>query len=200
MRTVASLLLASLCATALCSAGQQTNYVERITPLIDPVKLATLGPRGANPRVQKYVYWLSEAQKSGTSPKAVVNDALEKVGLKSEAAKLTKTVMLRNLEIAQKLGCLDQAGMEEMKRGRSPTVRKGPYAGQELSVDHIIPRAVCPELDNAIANLELLPLRLNESKNSKIGNRQADLAKKLNKAGLLSDEGLRAVFGALKGQ
>jgi hypothetical protein len=29
-------------------------------------------------------------------------------------------------------------------------------------VDHIIPRAVVPELDNVIANLELMPLHLNE--------------------------------------
>jgi hypothetical protein len=67
------------------------------------------------------------------------------------------------------------------------------FAGQGLSVDHIIPRAVCPELDKVIANLELLPLRVNERKNDKIGDRQRDLAVKLNKAGLLSKEGLRAI-------
>jgi hypothetical protein len=72
-------------------------------------------------------------------------------------------------------------------------VRKGPYAGDELSVDHIIPRAVAPELDNVIANLELMPLKLNEGKNDKIGARQLDLARKLRKAGLLSPEGLKAV-------
>ena len=33
-------------------------------------------------------------------------------------------------------------------------------------MDHIIPRAVVPELDHVIANLELMPLRLNERKNS----------------------------------
>ena len=30
----------------------------------------------------------------------------------------------------------------------------------------IIPRAVVPELDNVIANLELMPLRMNESKSA----------------------------------
>ncbi len=44
-----------------------------------------------------------------------------------------------------------------------------------------------------IANLELLPLRLNESKNDKIGDRQRSLAVKLHEAGLLSAEGLRKV-------
>ena len=81
-----------------------------------------------------------------------------------------------------------------MRRGNAPTVRKGPYAGQVASVDHIIPRAVVPELDCVVANLELLPLRVNESKNSTIGARQRDLANKLHNAGLLSDAGLRAVL------
>lgn len=44
--------------------------------------------------------------------------------------------------------------------------------GNQLSVDYIIPCAVVPELDNCVANLELMPLRMNESKNAKIGSRQ----------------------------
>jgi hypothetical protein len=40
-----------------------------------------------------------------------------------------------------------------------------------------------------IANIELMPLRMNESKNDKIGPRQLALAKKLHSAGLLSAEG-----------
>jgi CRISPR/Cas system Type II protein with McrA/HNH and RuvC-like nuclease domain len=55
-----------------------------------------------------------------------------------------------------------------------------------LSVDHIIPRSIAPELDNVIANLELMPLRMNQSKGDTIGQRQKDLAKKLYAAGLLS--------------
>ena len=100
---------------------------------------------------------------------------------------------MRNLDIAEKLGCLDAESMAEMRKGKAPTVRRGPYKGDQLSVDHIIPRAVCPELDNVIANLELMPLRMNESKNDRVGARQVDLTRKFNKAGLLSDKGLDAV-------
>jgi len=60
-------------------------------------------------------------------------------------------------------------------------------------VDHIIPRAVVPELDHVIANLELMPLRLNERKNSHMGQRQQDLAQRLFEAGLLSKEGRNVV-------
>ena len=73
----------------------------------------------------------------------------------------------------------------------------GPYRGDELSVDHIIPRAVVPELDNVIANLELMPLRMNESKNAKVGERQLALADKLRAAGLLSRKGLQKVKTAI---
>ena len=83
--------------------------------------------------------------------------------------------------------------MAKMRSGSAPTVRKGPYAGGIASVDHIIPRAVAPELDNVIANLELLPLKVNESKHDKIGDRQRHLAKKFHAAGLLSDVGIKAV-------
>ena len=55
-----------------------------------------------------------------------------------------------------------------------------------MSVDHIIPRAVVPELDNVIASLELMPQRANAGKQDKIGERQRALAEKLKEAGLLS--------------
>lgn len=113
--------------------------------------------------------------------------------MKGEAATLTEQALLRNLDIASKLGCLDTEGLAQMRRGKAPIVRRGPYAGDQLSVDHIIPRAICPELDNVIANLELMPLRMNESKNDKIGARQIDLARKLHSAGLLSEEGKQRI-------
>ena len=140
---------------------------------------------------------LEAARKDGLKVEKVAAKAVAAAGYKNaSAAKLTAAALVRNHDIANKLGCLDEAGLAEMRRGKSPTVKKGPYKGQELSVDHIIPRAVVPELDCVIANLELLPLRLNESKNDKIGARQRSLALKLYEAGLLSADGLRKVRSA----
>jgi hypothetical protein len=59
------------------------------------------------------------------------------------------------------LGCLDAAGMGKLRKGNAPTIRKGPYAGEIVTGDHIIPRSVCPELDNKLYNLEFMPLTLN---------------------------------------
>ena len=110
---------------------------------------------------------------------------------------LTKAALLGSLEVARKVGCLEKTGLADMRRGQSPTIKRGPYKGDELSVDHIIPRAVVPELDNVIANLELMPLRVNESKNARVGERQLALAEKLHAAGLLSREGLQKVKHAV---
>ncbi len=157
---------------------------QRIAALIDPVKLATLATRGANPRVQKYVAQLEEARLAGWDPVQVAQRAVARVGMQGEAAWLTVEAMLRNFTIAQRLGCLGPEGLAEMRRGRSPTITLGPYAGDQLSVDHIIPLAVAPQLDHVIANLELMPLKMNLKKKNKIGARQQALAEQLKRAGL----------------
>lgn len=191
----AVLFAAPGCATRKAASARAANetaaaYARTLAHLIDPSSLATLRtPRAANPRVQKAVYWLSHAASNSVPQEVVVNLAVELVGMEGKAAKLTKAALLRNLDIASKLGCLDEEGLAEMRRGKSATVRRGPYAGDQLSVDHIIPRSVCPELDNVIANLELMPQRLNSRKRAAIGERQLDLARRLHAAGLLSAEG-----------
>lgn len=91
------------------------------------------------------------------------------------------------------LGCLNAMGLSEMRRGRAPVILRGPYAGEALSVDHIIPRSACPELDKVIANLELMPKRMNIKKSDGIGHRQRELALKFFKAGQLSEGGYRQV-------
>jgi hypothetical protein len=111
-----------------------------------------------------------------------------------DAARMTADSLTRNLTIADRLGCLDYTGLAKMREGRSPIIQTGPYRGDELSVDHIIPRSVCPELDNVIANLELMPLRMNMAKSDKVGERQRDLAARLVKAGLLSSGGCRVIL------
>jgi 5-methylcytosine-specific restriction endonuclease McrA len=99
---------------------------------------------------------------------------------------LTAAAMARNRTIAERLGCLDAEGMEKLRRGNAPTIRFGPYTGEKLTVDHIIPRAVSPSLDLVLANLELMPSSINLRKGSKIGQRQIDLANKFLQAGMIS--------------
>jgi hypothetical protein len=161
-----------------------------LVSLCDPAKIATLtSDRAANPRVRKIAYWLEVARQAGRDPQVEMEAVMEAVGwggtLKGE---LTAKAMVRNRIIAERLGCLDAEGMERMRRGASPTVKRGPYAGDKLHVDHIIPRTVSPKLDLVLANLELMPATVNYRKGRKVGQRQVDLANKLYAASALSAE------------
>ena len=166
-----------------------------IASLADPTKLATLkGERAANPRLQKCVYWLAYAEERGEKAEIVLD----------AAAKLNKTAgtpyagfvsrgLLENLKIAKVLGLLTSEGMAELRRGKSAMITKGQYAGQEAEADHVIPRAVCPQLQNQVMNLELLPAKLNRAKSDKVTDRAKVFAKELYEAKLLSEEGWVAV-------
>jgi 5-methylcytosine-specific restriction endonuclease McrA len=156
-----------------------------LVSLCDPAKLATLGERGANARVQKIVYWLETSQREGNSPQELMDNVMQRIGWNDERGHLTCQAMLRNLDIATKLGCTDQEGMEKMRHGHCAIVKTGPYAGDQLSVDHIVPRARYPQLDNVLANLELMPLRLNMKKGANFGQRQASELSRFEKAGFI---------------
>jgi hypothetical protein len=49
--------------------------------------------------------------KAGQSPEKVAEDAVACAGYTNAPATLTKASLLRNLDIAGKLGCLDDAGL-----------------------------------------------------------------------------------------
>ena len=179
-----------------CSFAGADTIREALVNLCDPAKIATItAERGANPRVRKICYWLEMARRDGRDPANEMREVMVTVGWGGSAkGDLTSDAMVRNRVIAERLGCLDDAGMADLRRGKAPTIRTGPYAGDKLSVDHILPRAVCLELDTTLANLELMPMRMNSSKSDSIGERQVDMARKFHAAGLLSQPGLDAVL------
>jgi hypothetical protein len=179
-----------------CALAGADTIREALANLCDPAKIATItAERGANPRVRKICYWLEMARRDGRDPANEMREVMADVGWGGTAkGDLTSAAMVRNRMIAERLGCLDDAGMGDLRRGKAAIIRNGPYAGDKLSVDHILPRAVCPELDTTLANLELMPMRMNSSKSDSIGERQVDMARKFHAAGLLSKSGLDAIL------
>ena len=177
--------------------GTDTNPIVAIASLTDPSKLATLkGEREASSCLQKFVYWLAYAEEQGEKPEAVLD----------ESAKLNKTAgtpyagfiswgLLENLKIAKELGLLTPEGMAELKQGKPATITKGQYGGQKAEAGLVIPRAVCPELQNQVMNLELVPASLKQAKSDKVTDRAKVFAKELYEAKLLSEEGWKKVQG-----
>lgn len=200
MRLLAFLTLLLLLPTLGVRAEEtidDSTPARAIASLTDPAKLATLkGEREANPRLQKCVYWLAYSEEQGQKPEVVLD----------ESAKLNKTAgtpyagfvswgLLENLKIAKELGLLTPEGMAELKQGKSATITKGQYSGQKAEADCVIPKALCPELQNQVMNLELLPASLIRAKSDKVTERAKVFAKELYEAKLLSEEGWKKVQG-----
>ena len=190
------LLMLALAAAPSIMAAPSTAAVA-IAAQTNPAKLATLkGERAANPRMQRCVYWLATAEAAGEKPEAVLDEAARLNGTAGTPyAGFIRWGMIENLRLAKELGILTPEGMAELRRGKSATITKGEYAGQEAQADHVIPLAVCPELGNQVFNLELLPGKLNQNKGAKIGERQKVFARELFEGKLLSEAGFKAVEG-----
>ncbi|MCW1925036.1 hypothetical protein OKA05_20920 [Luteolibacter arcticus] len=96
--------------------------------------------------------------------------------------------------ILERLGCLTNNGMAELRRGNAATITRGPYAGEIIEVDHIIPRSAAPELDEKLFNLEFTPRTMNRGKRDSVGLRQRALAQEWAEQGLLGREAAARVF------
>jgi hypothetical protein len=175
----------------------ESTPAKAIASLTDPKKLATLkGERASNPRLQKCLYWIEVDQRAegGLRFYGLINRSLELNGEKDTPyGNAIMGSLYGNFLEANKMGLFTSEGMNELRQGKSATITKGEYAGQEATADNYIPRSVCPEMDNQIYNLLLLPSKLNSSKGDKVDKKQMNYAKELNEAGLLSAEGLEAV-------
>ncbi len=179
-----ALLLLAMAGIGQASPALSTSV--RIAALIDPARIATLkGDRAANDRLLKAVYWLHAGEIAGEPPGEVISAAQRLNGSENPARDvLVRAKLLRNLEIAAKLGCLDSENLARLRRGVSPVISRGPYAGQAAEVDHIIPLALAPRWGKEIANLELLPRELNRRKSASFGVRQQALWREFSKAGM----------------
>lgn len=95
-------------------------------------------------------------------------------------------------------GCFTPEGMAELRKGGFPKISKGKHAGESIALDHVLPRAVVPELAARFYNLEAIPAHENLAKSAKIGKRELELERRWNREGVLSAGGLKAVDAAAR--
>jgi len=173
---------------------------EILAPLLDPAKVATLkGDRPANARLYKVQFWLETARRAGGKPPEVIDTAQKAAGyLGSPGAKADKAAILWRWKKLDDFGCFNDEGMKKLRTGGSPTITKGDHAGEGIALDHVLPRAVVPELAARFYNLEAIPAKANLQKSDKIGQRELELARRWRNEGLLSADGLKAVEAAAK--
>lgn len=162
--------------------------------LSDTAKLATLGPRGANSRLNKIIYWLDQARHRGLAPDTTIGIAQFYNRTQEPRAALVKSSLLNNLKIADELGLMTDENRDRLRHGNAAIVTQGPYQGETVEIDHIVPYSLAPEVGNELANLELLPNTLNRRKSNRIGSRQLAHAEKLRAAGLLGRDSYNRVL------
>lgn len=73
----AHVALLPCCGRPVVSADVPASLIH---PLIDPAKLATLGDRGSNPRIQKITAILWNSKQKGYDPAKVAAEAVESIG------------------------------------------------------------------------------------------------------------------------
>lgn len=196
MRPSHLLLAGLLCLAAHISQLAANAASAWETPLkeqTNPAKLATLGERGANRRVNRIIFYLHQANQSGTSPRNALEWAFTQNGTAGLAATLTMETQLLNYDHAVNWGLLTEDNLVKLKHGKAPTITKGRYQGQATDVDHIIPISLAPEAGNSLANLEIQPSSVNRSKGASVGLREMMFARRLHEAGIIKARTLSAV-------
>jgi len=189
--SIASLLV--LLAGGLLWQFGPFQAVFALANLSDPEKLATLGERAANARLNKIVYWLNVAEERQMSAETAIGLAQLINWTGEPRAALVKESLLHNMKTAHGLGLLTEENQTLLRQGKAAVVTKGPYARSKVEIDHIVPHSLAPEVGNELANLEMLPQQMNRAKSNRVGQRQLAHAEKLFAAGLLTQESLAKV-------
>ncbi len=174
--------------------------IQILAPLLDPAKVATLkGDRPVNSRLYKVLYWLETARQAGGDVSGMIDLAYQTAGCAgSLGATADKQAITWNRAKLEQFGCFTEDGMAKLRKGGSPKITTGEYAGSGIMLDHVLPRAVVPELAARYYNLEAVPAKVNLEKSAKIGAREVMLARRWRDQGLLSPEGLNAVETAVR--
>lgn len=169
-------LLLLLCLIPLLPMRAEETALLAIRSLTDEARIQTLkGDRPCNDRLLKVLYWLNTASQQGQEVHALMSRALAGHSRPS----MTKDALLRNARICESLGLFSPDNLAKMRRGVSPVIERGPYAGEIAEVDHILPVSLFPQYDRAFWNLELMPRPMNRQKAAKIGDRQRALLQRI---------------------
>ena len=152
-----------------------------LSSLLDPAKIATLkGERPVNTRFYKVLYWVEIAEREGAEVSAVIDEAQKLAAYGgTPRAKMDKEAIIWSWKKLETWGCFGAEGMEELRRGGSPTIKNGFLAGEEMALDHVLPVALVPELRSAFFNLEAITAKKNLRKGANVGEREKKFARRL---------------------
>ncbi len=160
-----------------------------IAPLVEYREVYKTGSsREANDLLLETVALLIVADNKGADPGMLLREVELINNTPVNYSDLLTESILRNIKIARELKLDTPANLQLMSEGKSPIVGAGPYAGERIEVDHIVPRSLAPDLDNLLINLEMMPQTLNRRKSNKVTERAYSMAKRFHEAGVMMPE------------
>ena len=177
-------------------------HVQALAHLIDWDRLDALtGQRAAVPAFLKACYHLEAARREGAHLDLLIGAVHEKNGVRhTKRARAQATTLTRNHYLLKSMGCLNEVGMANLKKGKAPMIVKGKRSRELASVDHILPFRIVPELGNRLYNLHILGEAPKQSKGDHISYADLASADHWLEDGLLSEEGLKAVEAVVMSQ
>lgn len=163
------------------------SHVSRMTPLLRYEERVQLGrKRGSNETMRIVSYHLFLAREEGLDLDRFLDSAQPPEVIPPSLAALNKERFLSNLTLGDRFGLFTTDNLARLAKGEAPYVTRGEFAGQQAQVEHIIPVAVAPAMDNLLCNLEWLPESLNASKSDSITERAYQIAIRFHESGILS--------------
>jgi len=175
----------------------EKETVSLIAPIVAYRDIYDTGrSREANDLLLMSVALLIEAEDKGADPGEILRVAERVNNTPVNYSDLLTESLLRNIKIARELELDTPTNLALMAEGKSPIVGAGPYAGEKIEVDHIVPRSLAPDLDNLLINLEMMPRTLNRKKSNKVTERAYSMAKRFFEAGVMTPESWETVESA----
>lgn len=108
-----------------CATSSSPLFSKLIANLTNRAKLATLASdRAANDRLLKILYWMRAAEQQRYDPGAIVDEALTSYEDTPAHRTLVRASLLRDYDIATKLGLLEGENLSQLRHGRSRTATR----------------------------------------------------------------------------
>ena len=139
--------------------------------------------REGNIPFRKALFHLASAQKSGLSSAEIADELYKDSQIPQPIIEIRKKRAIGNLKEIRGLGLDTPENLDLLKRGESPYVTRGIYAGTTIEVDHMVSIQDSIEFKNEVANFQLLPKPINHKKDGfSVSGHQAQLEAAYNAA------------------
>ncbi|MCB1095725.1 MAG: hypothetical protein KDN22_09140 [Verrucomicrobiae bacterium] len=187
-----------------CAPPEPVEKIENVSPAArlaectHTAQLSALTEETVRSHMLTSCYWLQETSNTLSIPieEALAAARASNGETDSVMAQETGETLARNLEILKSLGCLEQAGMQRLRKGEAPAVPTGPNAGTNVSIIHIIPPSRVQDLANQAFNLTITDSPATGETSLET---QLEFARRWNWQGLLDDHGFATIVYAFPG-